>query len=90
MARSPARRAYSAACSAAAGACPDQVVGGLGVVHIPAAPGQRGQHAARLGVQFLAVGLGNRVVDGVADHFMPEPVLTGARGLEETGVASGG
>ena len=71
-------------------ACPDQVVGGLGVVHVPAAPGQGGQHAARLGVQFLAVGLGDRVVDGVADHLMPEPVLTGTRGLEEAGVAAGG
>ena len=49
-----------------------------------------GQHAARLGMQLLAVGLGDRVVHGVADHLVPEPVLTGPGGLQEAGVAPGG
>lgn len=66
------------------------MVGGLGIVHVPASPGQFGQHPAGLGMLLLADGLGNRIVNGVANQVMAEPVLARPGRLKEAGVAPGG
>ena len=68
---------------------PRQVVGDLGVIDVPAPPGQRGQDTAGPGVQVLADVRRDGVVDGVADQVVPEPVLAGLGELEQACVTPG-